>query len=138
MIREPPYPKILILPKVVGQPQFNLLGELNNIYVKIPLLQDLQDVPIYARTIQYICTRKPGRKPRDPPTVHVIGRLSKLIMGKTLLAKYDNLGNPTVIVEIGRTQIPNVLVDLGTTINIMTIETVRKLGLTNIRPTPTF
>ena len=38
LIREPPYPKILILPKVVGQPQFNLLGELKNIYVKIPLL----------------------------------------------------------------------------------------------------
>ena len=29
------------------------------------------------------------------------------------------------------------LVDLGETINVMTIETVRKLGLTNLRPTPT-
>ena len=28
LIREPPYPERLILPKVVGQPQFNLLGEL--------------------------------------------------------------------------------------------------------------
>ena len=34
-------------------------------------------------------------------------------------------------------QIPNVLVYLGAAINIMTIETVRKLGLTNITPTPT-
>ena len=34
-------------------------------------------------------------------------------------------------------QIPNVLVDLGAAINVMTIETVRKLGLTNLRPTPT-
>ena len=39
--------------------------------------------------------------------------------------------------HIGSTQIPNVLVDLGETINVMTIETVRKLGLTNLRPTPT-
>ena len=38
LMREPPYPAILMLPKVVGQPQFNLLGELKNIYVKIPLL----------------------------------------------------------------------------------------------------
>ena len=38
LIREPPYPEILILPKVVGQPQFNLLVELKNLYVKIPLL----------------------------------------------------------------------------------------------------
>ena len=28
LVREPPYPKRLILPKAVGQPQFNLLGEL--------------------------------------------------------------------------------------------------------------
>ena len=84
-----------------------------------------------------MCTRKPGRKPRDPPTVHVIGKLSELIMGKTLLEKYDDPGNPTVTVQIGSTQIPTVLVDLGAAINIMTIETIRKLGLTNLRPTPT-
>ena len=87
-----------MLPKVVGQPQFNLLGESKNIYVKIPLLKSLQDVPIYARTIRDLCTRKRGRKPRDPPTVHVIGKLSTLIMGKTLLDKYDEPRNPTVTV----------------------------------------
>ena len=69
-----------MLPKVVGQPQFNLLGELKNIYVKIPLLQALQDVPIYARTVRDLCTRKPGRKPRDAPTVHIIGKLTALII----------------------------------------------------------
>ena len=58
-------------------------------------------------------------------------------MGKTLLSKYDDPGNPTVTVQIGNTQIPNVLVDLGTTVNVMTIETIQKLGLTNLRPTPT-
>ena len=50
-IREPPYPERLILPKAVGQPQFNLLGELRNLYVEIPLLQALHNVPIYAKTI---------------------------------------------------------------------------------------
>ena len=103
------------------QPQFNLLGELKNIYVKIPLLQALHDVPIYAKTVRDLCVRKPGRKPRDPPTVHVIGKLSELIMGKTLLDKYDDLGNPTITVHVGNTQIPNVLVDLGVAINVMTI-----------------
>ena len=81
--------------------------------------------------------RKLGRKPRDPPTVHVKGKLSELIMGKTLLAKFDDPGNPTITLQIGNTQIPNVLVDLCTAINFMTIETVQKLGLTNLRPTPT-
>ena len=98
LIREPPYLEILMLPKVVGQPQFNLLGELKNIYVKIPLLQALQDVPIYARTVWDLCTRKLERKPRDPPNVHVIGKLSESIMGKTLLAKYGDPGNPAITV----------------------------------------
>ena len=52
------------------------------------------------------------------------------------MAKYDDSGNPTVTVQIGSMQIPNVLVDLGAAINVMTIETVRKLGLTNLMPTP--
>ena len=95
-----------MLPKIVGQRQFNLLGELKNLYVKIPLLQALQDVPIYARTVWDLCTRKPGRKPRDHPTVHVIGKLSELITGKTLLAKYDDPRNPIVTVHIGHTQYP--------------------------------
>ena len=90
------------------QPHFNLLGELKNLYVKIPLLQALHDVPIYAKTIWELCVRKPGRKPRDPPTVHVQGKISELIMGKIPLAKYDDPGNPTVIVQIGDTQLPNV------------------------------
>ena len=121
----------------MGQPQFNLLGELKNLYVKIPLLQALQDVTIYARTVRDLCTRRLGKKPMDPPTIHVIGKLSALIMGKTLMAKYDDPRNPTVTMQIGSTQIPDVLVDLGAAIHVMTIETIRKLGLTNIRPTPT-
>ena len=88
---------------IVEQPQFNLLGELNNLYVKIPLLQTLHDVPIYAKTIRDLFVRKPGRKPRDPPIIHVIGKLSELIMGKTLLAKYDDPRNPVVTIHIGHT-----------------------------------
>ena len=53
------------------------------------------------------------------------------------MAKYNDPRNPTITVQIGSIHIPNVLVDLGTIINVMTIETVRKIGFTNIRPTPT-
>ena len=59
------------------------------------------------------------------------------MMGRAPLAKYDDSGNPTVIVYIGKNQIPNVLVNLGALINIMTIETIKKLGLADLKPTPT-
>ena len=44
--REPPYLERLTLQNVMEQPSFNLLGELKNIYLRIPLLQSLHDVPI--------------------------------------------------------------------------------------------
>ena len=53
------------------------------------------------------------------------------------MAKYDDPGNPIVTVQIRHTQTPNILVDLGAAINVMKIETVRKLWLINLRPTPT-
>ncbi len=119
-------------------PAFNLLGELQNLYVKIPLLQALRDVPIYARTLRDICVKKPGRKTKDPLTIHVMEDLSALMSGKAPPVKYGDPGHPTVTVQIGKTMIPQVLVDLGAAINIMTLETSQLLQLNNIiRDTPT-
>ena len=58
--------------------------------------------------------------------------------GKTPPVKYGDPGHPTVIVQIGKTIIPQVMVDLGAAINIMTLETSQLLQLKNvIRDTPT-
>ena len=84
------------------QPSFNLLGELKNIYVRIPLLQALHDVPIYVKTIRDLVVKKPGRKPKYSLTMHVVGNLSELIMGKVPLAKYADPSNPTVTICIGK------------------------------------
>jgi hypothetical protein len=117
---------------------FNLLGELQNLHVDIPLLQAIRDVSIYAKTVRDLCIRKPGQKPKDPLTVHVVGDFSELMLGKTPPIKYGDPGNPTVKVKIGQTSIPHVLVDLGVAINIMPIETMQLLQLRiEIRPTPT-
>ena len=118
------------------QPRFNLLGELKKIYVKITLLQSLHYVPIYVETVRDLIIKKLGRKPKDPPTVHVVGNLSELMMGRAPLDKYDDPGNPIVTISIGNSHIHNILVDVGTSINIMTIETVKKLELADIKPTP--
>jgi hypothetical protein len=126
------------LTKAPELPAFNILGELQNLYVKIPLLQALRDVPIYARTMRDICIKKPGRKTKDPLTVHVMGDLSTLMTGKTPPVKYGDPGHPTVTVQVGKTIIPRVLVDLGAAINIMTLETLQLLQLQDkVRETPT-
>jgi hypothetical protein len=124
---EPPFPERLALTKMPEPLAFNLLGELQNLYVKIPLLQALRDVPIYARTMRDICVKKLSRKTKYPLTVHVMGDLSALMSGKAPPVKCGDPNHPTVTVQIGKTIIPRVLVDLGAAINIMTLETSQLL-----------
>ena len=93
-----PYPKRLTLNKQNPQAEFDFLGELQNIFVKIPLLQAMRYVPIYEKNLKYYCSKKPGKKPRDPLTIHVMGRLSDIMLGKTMPVKYGDPGNPILIV----------------------------------------
>jgi len=95
---DPPFPEHLALTKTLEPPAFNILGELQNLYVKIPLLQALRDVPIYARTVRDVCIKKPGRKAKDPLTVHVMGELTALMTEKDPPVKYGDPGHPTVTV----------------------------------------
>ena len=53
--KTPPYPEWLAIAKTEPQPEFDLIGELKNLYVKIPLLQAIQDIPIYAKAIRDVC-----------------------------------------------------------------------------------
>jgi hypothetical protein len=92
-------------------------------HVNIPLLQAIRDVPIYTKTVRDLCIRKPRRKLKDPLTVHVVGNLSELMLGKNPPIKYGDPGNPTITVKIEQTYIQHVLVDLGVAINIMPIGT---------------
>jgi len=126
-ITEPSFPRRLALTNTPKPPAFNLLGELQNIYVKIPLLQALRDVPIYSRTVRDICVKKPGRKTKDSLIVHEMDDLDALMSEKTPPVKYGDPGHPMVTIQIGKTIISRVLVDLGAIINIMTLETSQLL-----------
>jgi hypothetical protein len=135
VIPPPPFPERLMIEKPVVYPNFDIVGELKNLYVKIPLLQALQDIPIYAKTIKELCGKKPVRKAKNPSIVHVVGALSDLILGKQEPVKYTDPGNPMVTVQIQGCFFPNTLVDLGAAINILTIETCNTLGITSFEPT---
>jgi hypothetical protein len=43
--------------------------ELRNVCIKIPLLQAIKDIPIYAKIIRDIFLKKLGRKKKEPPLV---------------------------------------------------------------------
>lgn len=113
------------------------MGELKNLSIKIPLLQAIQDIPIYAKTIKELCIKKPRRKITNNPKVQVVGTLSNILSGKETLVKYEDPGNPIAIVQINGQTFSNALVDLGAAINILTTTTCQKLGITSVALTST-
>jgi len=89
----------------------------------------MRDVPIYTKTLGEYYAKKPKKKSRDPLTIHVIGKLSDFMMGRSMPVKYGDLENPILTVQINGVEISNVLVDLGAAINVITAETMHALDL---------
>ena len=59
--------------------QIRFAVELKNICVKIPLLNALKDIPIYAKIVRDLCIRKQGSQKMEPPTIQIIGNLESFI-----------------------------------------------------------
>ncbi|XP_057842750.2 uncharacterized protein LOC131052160 [Cryptomeria japonica] len=133
----PPFPQRLEAEptKQKEEPIFDIMDQLKNICVKIPLFQAIKDVPIYGKAIKEGCLKNLGRKEKDPPTVHVVGQLADLVFGKFSIPKYLDPGSSLVAVVINGVQLQNALIDLGTAINVMTKDMMQKLNITNLRTT---
>ena len=99
--------------------------ELRNVCIKIPLLQAIKDIPIYAKIIRDLCIKKPRRKKKEPPLVQVVGQLSEFI--SEMPYKYNDPGNPVVTIEINGISLPNTLIDLGAAINVIPFDTMQNL-----------
>ena len=81
--------------------------------------------------------KKTNYEKKVAPTVHVVGTLSELLLGRESPVKYEDRGNPIVTVKISGHSFPNTLVDLGATINILTTGACEKLGISALEPTAT-
>ena len=74
--QNPPYLERLSIDKLMPQSEFDLLGELHNVCLKILLFQAILDIPIYSKVVRELCLKKLGIKRKDTPTVHVTGYLA--------------------------------------------------------------
>ena len=61
------------------QLEFDLVSELKNVCIEIPLLQEIKDIPIYAKTVMELCTKRPGRQKRELSTIQVGGNIANLM-----------------------------------------------------------
>eukprot|EP00253_Pinus_taeda_P009414 PITA_09414 len=134
-IVQPTYPERLEMK--IKQPEFDLVYELRNVSIKIPLLQEINDIPIYAKTIRELCTEKPGRQNKEHSAIQVGGKLASLMSIGFVIEKYADPGIPMVTTFINGYPIRNTLIDLGVGINVMKMETLSHMGSFDLLPTPT-
>eukprot|EP00253_Pinus_taeda_P024767 PITA_24767 len=125
----PPFPERLSRTTQPTPEETELLGELKQLCVKIPLLQAIKYVPIYNKLIKEKFFSHLGKCKRDAPTINFIGQLSDLMLGQVICLKYLDPGSLVVDVHINGTMIPHTLIDLRATINVMTKDTMLKLNL---------
>jgi hypothetical protein len=137
-IQTPPFPERLVKEKLpISLPEFDVLDELRNVCVNIPLLQAIKDIPIYTKSIKELCSKKINKTRKDPLTIHVTGNLAGLMSNTISIEKYVDPGILMVTITINIFSISKTLIDLGAAINVMTLETMRHLNLQNLRPTNT-
>ena len=99
MTQNPPYPERSIKQNIpISLPEFSILEELKKTYVKIPLLQEIKEIPIYEKTIKELIIKKYGRRKRDPPTIQVVGSLASLMSTNTTIEKYVDPWIPMVTI----------------------------------------
>ena len=67
----------------------------------------MKDILIHVNIIKEYCSKKPGKKSKDPLPIHVIGKLSDILLGKSIPVKYGDPGNLILIVKINGVDIPN-------------------------------
>ena len=90
----------------------DLIDQLKQMTVQISLLDVLKEILVYTKAIKEACIKQPGRKKKDPNTIHVLGRLSNLMLSKVSMPKYLDPRSLVVTIFINGTQIQNVLIDL--------------------------
>ena len=60
-------------------------------------------------------SKKPGRRKQYPPTIHVVGQSTNLMLGRIANPKYHDHGSPILTIHIGRNPIQNMLVQVERT-----------------------
>ena len=100
-------------------PDYDFLDELKNVYINISLLQAIREILIPVKIIKELSIKRTSRKPRDTKRIHLVGKITDIMMRKITMWKYVHLGSPIVKTHINGIEISNTLIDLGAAINIM-------------------
>ncbi|XP_014503119.1 uncharacterized protein LOC106763443 [Vigna radiata var. radiata] len=100
--------------------------------ITIPFSEALQQIPSYAKFLKELNTKK--RKYLEKETIEMQGNCSAILQ-RTLPPKLQDPGSFTIPCTIGELDVGKALIDLGASINLMSLSMFKKLSGVEIRPT---
>ena len=93
-----------------------ILENLKQVKINLPLLHVIKKIPSYAKVIKDLCTMK--GKHNVKKTAFLMEQVSALLLHKTP-PKYKDLGCPTISCIIRDHGVEQALLDLGASFNLM-------------------
>ncbi|CAJ2639773.1 unnamed protein product [Trifolium pratense] len=105
---------------------------LNDLQINIPFAEVLEQMPVYAKFMKELLTKK--RKPLDDDTVDMTEECSAIIQ-KKLPQKKKDPGSFTIPCSIGNISVGRALCDLGASINLMPLSMMKKIPGAVAKPT---
>ncbi|PNX76212.1 hypothetical protein L195_g032157, partial [Trifolium pratense] len=120
-----PYPRKIRVKNLDREKDFKkFMKVLNKLEMAIPLVEALEQMPLYAKFLKELLTKK--RKPLDDEMVSMTEECSALIQRK-LPQKRKDPGSFTIPCSIGNLAIGKALCDLGASINLMPLSMMKKI-----------
>ncbi|XP_061371385.1 uncharacterized protein LOC133313975 [Gastrolobium bilobum] len=102
--------------------------------INIPFAEALENMSNYAKFMKDLLSMK--RKLRECEAVTLTEKCSAIIQNK-LPKMLKDLGSFSIPCTIGKVEVDNVLCDLDASINVMPLSMIKKLGITEVKPTRT-
>ncbi|XP_061351828.1 uncharacterized protein LOC133296788 [Gastrolobium bilobum] len=128
-----PYPQRL-KKEIQKQQCSKFLDVFRRLQINIPFAEALENMPNYARFMNDLLSRK--RKLQECETMNLTGECNAIIQ-KKLPTKVKDPGSFSIPCTIGKVEVDNILCDLGASINGIPLSMMKKLGITEVKPTTT-
>jgi hypothetical protein len=112
----------------------DILEVFKQVQINIPFLDDIQQVPSYAKFLKDLITVK--RKTNVLKKVCLTEQVNSILQCK-LPIKYKDPRCPTISCTIGVSCIEKALLDLGASVNLLSYSVYLQLGLGELKPTST-
>ena len=99
--------------------------------INIPFTEALEHMPTYAKFMKELLTKK--RKFNEQEIVELEAGCNAIIQ-KIITTEIQRFGSFTLLVTIGNLTVGKALLDLGASINLMSLSMLKKIGDVEVKP----